>query len=119
MYDATIGRWISEDPLGIRGLTAEPVGRYTWFSRESAAEATSPSYQGLDGWHGPKQGNADDSNLYRYANNAPTNGTIRMANYAYCEIPEAGVSQPEHRCCRVVERRPQRLGLATQPAMII
>ncbi len=88
MYDPTIGRWISQDPLGIQiaepdGETfvsetnLEESGRYTWDSMEKTPVQDTPRYYSPSkGWVSIGQGDGmGESNLYRYVHNAPTDAT--------------------------------------------
>lgn len=89
MYDATIGRWTSQDPIGfglhafddVVAMPSSLPAHYTWATRDKRAEAafkpSSASYYDGNGWfrQDAKEFEAGDSNLYRYVKNAPTNRT--------------------------------------------
>lgn len=88
MYDPGIGRWLSEDPLGIQiagpdgdmlvsRSNLEAIGGYSWDSMESSPVQDMPNrYDPARGWVSIGRGDGmGESNLYRYAHNAPTDAT--------------------------------------------
>ncbi len=83
MYDPTIGRWISEDPLGFQMPDSPIESSYTAAGRQTDVEAELEDKRVPDrydpttgGWVSQEPRSAwGESNLYQYVNNRPAIAT--------------------------------------------